>query len=184
MSDAFLRFLPDTEAPPWAAKSQTQRLGGTEGRGEKIRRMLRGVAGMRHNMDNFSEDYPHMEITGAIIGAAIKVQKSLGPGLLENAYKFCLAHQLMLDGYKVAQEVHLDIVYEGLCIPNAYIMDLAIDNKVVVEIKAVERFVDAHYAQVNSYLRFSNMEIGLLINFRAWPIKSGGIKRVINTQKY
>lgn len=65
------------------------------------------------------EDHPHMELTAAIIGAAIKVQKSLGPGLLENAYNACLAYSLRLDGHKALQEVRLDITYEGLCVPNA-----------------------------------------------------------------
>jgi hypothetical protein len=98
------------------------------------------------------EDHPHMEVTEAIIGAAIKVQKALGPGLLEDAYKVCLAHTLRLEGHKAMQEVRLDITYEGLCIPNAYVMDLVIDDK----------------------------EVGLLLNFRAWPLKEG-IKRVVNT---
>ncbi len=122
-----------------------------------------------------------MDVTEAILGAAIRVQKALGPGLLEDAYKVCLAHALRLDGHKALQEVRLDITYEGLCIPNAYSLDIVVDDKVVVEAKTMERFNDAHFAQLNSYLRFSGLEVGLLLNFRTWPLKEGGIKRVINS---
>ncbi len=77
------------------------------------------------------EDLPHRAVTAAIIGAAIKVQKALGPGVLAHAYNACLAHALRLDGHKAMQEVRLDITYEGLCIPNAYIMDLVVDDHVI-----------------------------------------------------
>lgn len=126
-------------------------------------------------------DHPHMEVTEAIIGAAIKVQKALGPGLLEEAYKLCLAHTLRKEGHTVRREVRLDITYEGLCVPNAYVLDLIVDDKVVVEGKTVDHLGDIHVAQVNSYLRFSGLEVGLLINFRAWPLKQG-LRRVINTK--
>jgi len=142
----------------------------------------RGATKVVNHGDEFDdEDHPHRAVTAAIIGAAIKVQKALGPGLLEHAYNACLAHALRLDGHKAMQEVRLDITYEGLCIPNAYIMDLVVDEKVIVEIKTVDRFSDAHFAQLNSYLRFSKLEVGLLLNFRIWPLREGGIKRVINT---
>jgi GxxExxY protein len=128
------------------------------------------------------ENHPHMDVTEAILGAAIRVQRALGPGLLEDAYKVCLAHALRLDGHKALQEVRLDITYEGLCIPNAYSLDIVVDDKVVVEAKTIDRFNDAHFAQLNSYLRFSGLEVGLLLNFRIWPLKEGGIKRVINSR--
>jgi len=114
--------------------------------------------------------------------AAIRVQKTLGPGMLEGAYKICLAHALRNGGHQVLQEVHLDLTFEGLCVPNAYVVDLIVDSKVVVEAKTVDRFVDAHYAQVNSYLHFSGQQVGLLLNFRTWPLKDGGIRRVIRTR--
>ena len=94
----------------------------------------------QHWGEDSREDYPHKDITEAIIGAAIRLQKALGPGLLEDAYKVCLAHALRLDGHKVLREVRLDITYEGLCVPNAYLMDLVVDERVVVEAKAIERF--------------------------------------------
>ena len=136
----------------------------------------------QHWGEDSREDYPHKDITEAIIGAASRLQKALGPGLLEDAYKVCLAHALRLDGHKVLREVHLDITYEGLCVPNAYLMDLVVDDEVVVEAKAIERFSDANFAQLNSYLHFSSFEVGLLINFHNWPLKDGGIKRLVNTK--
>jgi GxxExxY protein len=128
------------------------------------------------------DDHPHMEITRAIIGAATRIQSSLGPGLLEDAYKVCLAHALRLDGHKVLREVFLDIEWEGLLVERAYRMDLVVDERVVVEAKTVEKLVDANFAQLNTQLRFSGFEVGLLLNFRQWPLKEGGIKRVVHTK--
>ena len=135
----------------------------------------------KHWGETWDENHPHSELTGTIIAAAIRVQKALGPGLLEDAYKACLAHALHQEGLKALREVRLDITWEGLWLPNAYLMDLVVEDKVVVEAKTVERLVDVHFAQVNSYLRFSGLELGLLLNFRAWPLKEGGIRRVIKS---
>jgi len=74
------------------------------------------------------------------------------------------------------------ITYEGLCVPNSYIMDIVVDDKVVVEAKAIEKSSDVNFAQLNSYLHFSSFEVGLLLNFHNWPLKDRGIKRLINTQ--
>ena len=128
------------------------------------------------------EEHPHKEITQAIIGEAIQIQKALGPGLLEDAYKLCLAHSLRLAGHKVVREVSLDITWKGLLVERAYLMDLVVDGLVVVEAKTVESLVDAHFAQLNTQLRFSPFEVGLLLNFRQWPLKEGGIRRVIHTK--
>ena len=128
------------------------------------------------------EDHPHGEITQAIIGEAIQIQKALGPGLLEDPYKICLAHSLRVAGHKVRREVYLDIDWKGLLVERAYRMDLVVDDKVVVEAKTVEKLAEAHFAQLNTQLRFSSFEVGLLINFRQWPLKDGGIKRVIHTR--
>ena len=136
---------------------------------------------VKHWGEHWGDDYPHQDITQAVIEAAIKVQKALGPGLLEDVYKTCLAHALRQSGHRAQREVRLDIAWEELCVPNAYIMDLVVDDKVVVEAKTVERFVDAHFAQLNTQLRFTRLEVGLLLNFRAWPLRDGGIKRVVHT---
>ena len=129
------------------------------------------------------EDHPHREITPAIIGAAIQVQSAPSPGLLEDAYKLCLAHSLRLDGHRVLREIFLDIEWKGLRVEWAYRMDLVIDDQVVVEAKTVDKLVDAHFAQLNTQLRFSPFQVGLLLNFRQWPLKDGGIKRIIHSRK-
>jgi len=132
--------------------------------------------------EHSGDEYPHQGITQAIIEAAIRVQKALGPGLLEDAYKTCLTHALRGSGHKALREVRLDIVWEGLTVESAYKMDLVVDDKVVVEAKTVEKLVDAHFAQINTQLRFSGLEVGLLLNFRAWPLRKGGIRRVVHTR--
>ena len=76
----------------------------------------------------------------------------------------------------------LDLTYEGLCVPNAYKMDLVVEDKVVVEAKAIEKFSDASFAQLNTYLTLSGLEVGLLLNFHNWPPRDGGIRRVVNTR--
>jgi len=138
---------------------------------------------VRHWGEDWGTDYPHREITEAIILASINVQRALGPGLLEDAYKACLTHELRLQGRKVLREGRLDLTYKGMCVPKVYSMDMVVDDSVLVEAKTVERFSDANHAQLNSYLHFSNFEVGLLLNFRNWPLKDGGIKRLINTRR-
>lgn len=132
--------------------------------------------------EHWGDDYPHQEITRAVIDAAIRVQRALGPGLLEDAYKTCLAQALRADGHKALREVRLDIIWESLTVEGAYKMDLVVDDRVVVEAKTVERLVDAHFAQLNTQLKFSGLEVGLLLNFRAWPLKDGGIRRVVHSR--
>lgn len=120
-------------------------------------------------------------LTEKVIGAAIKVQKTLGPGMLESAYRSCLAYELRNMGHLVQEEVGLQIQYGNLSIPNAYRLDLVIDHLLVIELKTVEKLMPVHEAQVATYLRFSGIRIGLLLNFWAWPLKDGGIKRIVNT---
>ena len=139
--------------------------------------------GRRGNAREGQEDeWPHREITESIIAGAIRVQRVLGPGLLESTYETCLAYELRKGGHAVASQVGLNITYGELNIPNAYRLDMVIDDAVVIEIKTVDRFHDIHYAQLLSYLRFSSKKVGLLLNFWAWPLKEGGIKRIANSQ--
>ena len=96
------------------------------------------------------EDHPHKEITQAISGAAIRIQRALGPGLLEDASKVCLTHALRQDGPKVLREVYLDSEWEGLRVERAWRMDLGVDDKVGVEAKTVDELVAVFFAQVNT----------------------------------
>jgi GxxExxY protein len=112
------------------------------------------------------------ELTQLIISAAIKVQRSLGSGLLESAYEVCLAHEL--------RNLGLEVNYHGLLVPNAYRMDLLVADQVLIELKTVEKLLPVHDSQVLTYLRFSGLRLALILNFWAWPLKAGGIKRVLN----
>ena len=127
-----------------------------------------------------SGDLELESLTEVILGCAIKVQRNLGPGLLESAYETCLAYELEKAGLRVQRQLLLDIAYGELQLPGAYRMDLLVDDRIVIELKTVERLTDFHDAQLLTYLRFSGRRIGLLINFWRWPLKDGGIKRILN----
>lgn len=119
------------------------------------------------------------EISKIIIGCAIDVHKQLGPGLLESAYKECLAFDLNEKGLYVENEKPMPIVYKEVKHDHGYRIDLLIEKKVVIEAKTVEFFTDVHTAQVLTYLRLGNYKLGLLINFHVNLLKNG-IKRIIN----
>ncbi|MFZ5918748.1 MAG: GxxExxY protein [Chloroflexota bacterium] len=118
-------------------------------------------------------------ITENVIGAAIEVHRALGPGLLESAYEACLAFELAQRGLKVEQQKPLPVMYKEVKLDCGYRLDLLIEDEVVVEIKAVERFERVHQAQVISYLKLSGCSVGLLINFNVNVLKDG-IRRIVN----
>jgi GxxExxY protein len=119
------------------------------------------------------------ELTGKIIGCAIKVHNTLGPGLLESAYKECLNYELIKSGLIVEKEKQLPLVYEEVKLECGYRADLFVEKSVIVEIKSVDALNDIHLAQTLTYLKLAKRRIGLLINFNVLQLKSG-IKRVIN----
>jgi GxxExxY protein len=129
-----------------------------------------------------TEDHPHSALTGRIIGAAIEVHKELGPGLLESTYEQCLAHSLGSRGLSVRTQVLLPLRFQSLFIPNAYRIDMLVEDRIVVEVKAGDIVTPAHFAQVLTYLKLTGYELGLLINFNEALIKNG-IKRIINSRK-
>ena len=116
--------------------------------------------------------------TESVIGAAIRVHKTLGPGLLESAYQACLAHELALSGHQVDREVEIPIVYRGISITPGYRADLIVDGNVLVEVKAVERIHPIHEAQVLTYLRAGKLRTGLLLNFNVQVLKDG-LRRIL-----
>ena len=118
-------------------------------------------------------------ITQANIGAAIQVHKTLGPGLLESAYEACLVYDLGELGYKVEKQKPLPLIYKSVILDCAYRLDLLVEDKVVVEIKAVDQVMPIHQAQVLSYLKLSGYKVGLLINFNVQLLKNG-IQRIVN----
>jgi GxxExxY protein len=119
------------------------------------------------------------ELTGKIIQAAMKVHTALGPGLLESVYEACLEYELKKMGLKVERQKPLPVIYEEVCLDCGYRLDLLVEEAVVVELKAVEGLVPIHHAQLLSYLRLAEKQLGLLINFHAEHLRDG-IARKIN----
>lgn len=117
------------------------------------------------------------ELTEKIIGAAIEVHRELGPGLLESAYQVCLVHELELRGLNVEQQVPLPVTYKGITLDCGYRLDLVVENRVVVELKTVEKLIPVHEAQLLTYLKLCKIKIGLLINFHSAVIRNS-IKRM------
>jgi GxxExxY protein len=118
-------------------------------------------------------------ITRRIIGAAIEVHKTLGPGLLESVYQACLAYELRQSGFKVDEQKPLPVIYKNVQLDCGYRIDLLVENEIVVEIKAAEQVAPIHEAQLLSYLRLSGKRVGLLLNFHVRVLKSG-LKRIVN----
>jgi GxxExxY protein len=119
------------------------------------------------------------ELANRAIGIAIEVHRALGPGLLENAYKECLYYKMDQSGLQVEKEKAIPLVYEQVKLDCGYRIDLLVENKLVIELKAVEALNDVHLAQILTYLKVGNFKLGLLINFNVTLLKHG-IKRVIN----
>nr|MBC7613001.1 GxxExxY protein [Pseudopedobacter sp.] len=113
------------------------------------------------------------------IGAAIKVHKQLGPGLLESAYKECLYFELFKSGIFVEKEKAVPLIYDEVKLDCGYRLDIILENKLIIEVKSVEALNDIHLAQTLTYLKLSKCKLGLLINFNVLLLKDG-VKRVIN----
>ncbi|PQJ76341.1 GxxExxY protein [Polaribacter glomeratus] len=120
------------------------------------------------------------KITEKIIGAAIEVHRALGPGLLESAYQECLFFELKSIGLNVKKEVSLPIIYKEIKLDHGYRIDLLVEEKIVLELKTVEKFTEVHSAQILTYMKLGNYPLGLLVNFHTKLLKNG-IKRFINT---
>ena len=119
------------------------------------------------------------DITGQVIDAAMKVHTALGPGLLESAYEVCLAYELRQRGLHVETQVTLPVKYGGVELDAGYRLDLLVESRVIVELKAVEKMTPLHDAQLLSYLKLSGCKVGLLMNFNVERLKHG-IKRMAN----
>jgi len=117
--------------------------------------------------------------TEAIIGAAIEVHRTLGPGLLEAVYEECLCHELHLRGLSFQRQLDLPIAYKSVTLQSGLRLDLVVADAVVVEVKAVESLLPIHEAQLMTYLRLSGKRVGLLINFGAPVLKDGIVRRVL-----
>ena len=119
------------------------------------------------------------EISYKIIGAALEVHKNLGVGLLESAYETALVYELQKLGLKVKQQYALALNYKEIEIDNAYRIDILVEEKVIVEVKSVLELNPIHFVQTNTYLKFTGLKLGLLINFKTQLLKDG-IHRIVN----
>ncbi len=119
------------------------------------------------------------EISNKIIGAAIQVHRTLGPGLMESTYEACLKYELEKRGLKIQSQVGLPVIYDGIKIDLGYRLDILVDDAVIIELKAVTTITPLHEAQLLSYLKLSGKHLGLLINFNVTLLKDG-IKRRVN----
>ena len=119
------------------------------------------------------------EISSKIIGCAIDIHKSLGPGLLESAYQECLFYKLKKEGLRVEKEKAMPLIYEEVHLDCGYRIDLLVENKVVIELKSVEALTDVHMAQTLTYMKLGEYKLGLLMNFNVNLLKNG-VKRVVN----
>lgn len=119
------------------------------------------------------------QLSHKVIGLAIEVHRTLGPGLLESAYCECLTYELRNSGLIVEREKVLPITYKNITLDQGYRIDLLVENKLVLELKTVDELTDVHHAQVITYLKLGNYPVGLLINFHSKILKDG-LKRFAN----
>ncbi len=119
------------------------------------------------------------ELTERVIGACIEIHRALGPGILESAYEECLCHELSVAGIKFERQKPLPVRYKEVNLECGYRLDLVVEQKLIVELKAVESLLPIHEAQLLTYLKLSGLTLGLLINFNV-PVLKAGIKRIAN----
>jgi GxxExxY protein len=112
-------------------------------------------------------------IASAVIGAAIRVHAALGPGLLESVYEVCLCHELTRQSLRFERQVPYPVVYEGMRLETGLRLDLVVEGCVVVELKALDKLLTIHEAQVLTYLKLSGIRVGLLMNFNVVRLKEG-----------
>lgn len=121
----------------------------------------------------------HEDLTERVIGAAIEVHRSLGPGLLESAYEECLCHELQLRGIGFERQVPLPVEYKGVKLDCGYRLDLIVGNVLIIEIKCVEHVLPVHEAQLLTYLKMTSKRVGLILNFNSSVLTRGGIVRKV-----
>ena len=119
------------------------------------------------------------QIGKIIVDAAVQVHKSLGPGLLESAYEACLAYELRKRDLSIQTQTELPVLYNEVCLDAGYRLDILVEKKVIVELKAVEKILPIHKAQLLSYLKLSGSKLGFLLNFNVVKMKDG-IHRMVN----
>ncbi|WP_426274882.1 GxxExxY protein [Chryseobacterium sp. S-02] len=119
------------------------------------------------------------EISNLVFEAGMKIHRKIGIGLYENVYEQCLIHELKNSGLNVESQKDISVNYESLIIEKAFRVDLLIENKVIIEIKAVPDINDYHFFQLLNYLRITNMKLGMILNFHSLLFKDG-VRRIVN----
>jgi GxxExxY protein len=155
-----LRFVP-RRAPAWEL-----RFGGAGNRGRRYvdeEGMAQGGGEARRFWD----------LTEVVIGACIEVHRDLGPGLLESAYEECLCHELAIAGLRFARQRPLAVRYKGVLLDCGYRLDIVVQEQLILELKAVDRLLPVHEAQVLTYLKLTGLDVGLLINFNIAALRQG-----------
>lgn len=117
-------------------------------------------------------------LSGKVIGYAIEVHRTLGPGLLESVYEECLTYELKNAGLKVVRQVPVPVIYKEVRLDLGYRMDLLVESSLVVELKSVEVLLPIHEAQILTHMRFAHIHIGLLMNFKTTSLRKG-LKRFV-----
>ncbi len=120
------------------------------------------------------------EIGTALIGCALKVHSDLGPGLLESVYEVCLIHELKKLNVKSARQLSVPIVNDGLSFDEGFRIDILVADRVVVELKTVEKLLPIHFSRLLTYLRLTKLRVGYLLNFNVTLMRDGDIKRLVN----
>ncbi|MFZ5558258.1 MAG: GxxExxY protein [Pseudomonadota bacterium] len=135
---------------------------------------MRGlIAGSRKILNHRDTETQRDPLTEKVIGAAIEVHRALGPGLLESAYEECLCHEFGLHGIAFRRQVPWSVRYKTVNLDCGYRIDLVVDDKLILELKTVEKILPVHQAQLLTYLRLSGIQTGLLINFNVPALKNG-----------
>ena len=134
---------------------------------------------MHHRDTEGTEQIEGDELTGAIIGAAIEVHRCLGPGLLESTYEECLAFELAERGLTFERQLDLPVRYKGKVLDAGYRIDVMVEERVIAELKSVQRVEPIHRAQLLTYLKLAEKRYGLLLNFNV-PVMKEGIHRILN----
>ncbi len=135
---------------------------------------------LTHRRGAEDAEFPQRELTDVILAAAIEVHTVLGPGMLESIYQGALRQELALRGVPFKAQVAIPVIYKGTALQTALRLDLIVDHRVIVEVKALTAIEEVHRAQLLSYLRATGLAAGLLINFNV-PLLKSGIKRVVNS---
>ncbi len=128
-------------------------------------------------MNHRDTEAPRDPLTEKVIGGAIEVHRALGPGLLESVYEECLCHELFSANLAFRRQAELPVAYKNVKLDVGYRLDIVVENSLVLEIKAVEKMLPIHEAQLLTYLRLSGCRTGLAINFNV-PVLKNGIKRM------